>query len=394
MIIRLLMMISLVVTALVGPLTGRTFFEKNAQRYTQWRRVRRGGGYTAGQMTFHSYEAPLGRSVLAAATWLLTRLTPGSYHWLFDVHRAYIRLAPWPSETWHSVPTNNFAASCSAVMHAVDWRRLNAAKPGTQLWQWRQNLIYGFALASADFSRWLISQGRDPVPKRILTRKQALRKEDGFVFHRITDPGRRTDPANPEGDFPWDEFFAEYDRLMAGHGSSNPTPSLPAGPSARPDVEIQLALAVLGIYNAGPDLRYLDGVPGKHQRAAVETYQQRAGLTVDGWWGTHTDQHFERTDMSTIVQQIAKATAHEVIASTNEGRSKYSVWTMLTRLYDRSTATSAQLREIAGKVGATVDVEALAHELAPALSDALGDKSEADVEAALRRVFADAGKEG
>lgn len=214
-----------------------TFFEKNLQRWPlrsdgkwnrhgQWNPRRRGGNHTAAQFTLHTFEAALGAKVLAGATYLLQRKTPGSYHWLFDVYRKHLHLAPWSAETWHSVPTNNFAASASAMMHAADWRRLNAAPAGSQLAEWRDNIVYGFALAAADFSAWLISEGRDPVPKRILTTAQALRGEAGFVMHRDTDPGRRRDPADPRDEFPWDEFFTEYDRLLAELTGTTPARAL------------------------------------------------------------------------------------------------------------------------------------------------------------------------
>ena len=57
-----------------------TFFELNKQRYKQHGYPRRGGGFTAPQITLHTYEAPYTRSLLAAATWLTQRTTPGSYH--------------------------------------------------------------------------------------------------------------------------------------------------------------------------------------------------------------------------------------------------------------------------------------------------------------------------
>lgn len=320
-----------------------TFFEKNSQRYTQWRRVRRNGGYTAGQMTFHSYEAPLGRTVLAAATYLLTRTTPGSYHWLFDAMRKHIHLAPWSAETWHSVPTNNWAASASAVMYASDWRRLNAAKPGTQLHTYRQNIIYGFALASAEFSRWLISQGRNPVPKRVLTRAQAMRKEDGFIFHRDTDPGRRSDPADPRGEFPWDEFFVEYDRLLGG--AKTPTTvqedDMPLTESEKREIKSWIDTAA--------------------ENVLLKMYDTGAAKTA------------------------------EAVATFTTATEPRSLWTMLRRATDAAQATNAALPQIAGKVGASINTDELAAGLAGPLTEALaGSVSGEVVESALRRVFADA----
>lgn len=201
-----------------------TFFEKNPQRRAQWNPRRRNGNYTAAQYTIHSFEANVGTSALAGATILCTRPDPGSYHWLCDANGGYIHLAPWSAETWHSVPTNNWAVGGSIMMRAHQWRTLTDKQ--------RRNIIHGIALGAARFSQWLISQGRDPVPARHLTRAQAMRKEAGFIFHRDTDPGRRSDPANPRDDFPWGEFYAEYHRLLGGtdHGVAGITiPTIPEG---------------------------------------------------------------------------------------------------------------------------------------------------------------------
>lgn len=216
-----MLLVGLFTLLLKAPLTGKTFFEKNAQRIAQWNPRRRNGNYTEAQFTLHTFEAPMGGTVLHWATWLLRRADHGSYHWLFDVHRAFIRLAPWSAETWHSVPTNNISVSASAIMRATDWRKLNAAKKGSTLWQYRQNLIYGFARAAADFNLWLVSQGRPMVPQRVLTTFQAVKlKKPGYVMHRVTDPARRRDPADPKNDFPWAEFFAELNRLLKNSSST------------------------------------------------------------------------------------------------------------------------------------------------------------------------------
>lgn len=68
-----------------------------------------------------------------------------------------------------------------------------------------------------------------------------------------------------------------------------------------------------------------------------------------------------------------------------------SGWTMLRRAVDAAQATNAALPQIAGKVGASIDTDELAAGLAEPLTEALaGSVSGEVVEAALRRVFADA----
>lgn len=215
-----------------------TFFEVNPQRLTQWGRIRRGGGHTAAQFTIHTYEAPAGRSALAGATYLLQRTTPGSYHWLGDANGGYLQLAPWSAETWHCKPSNNWAVGGSLMMYAHTW--------GTVTAEQRRNLIRTIALGAARFSQWLIAQGRAPVPARMLTRAEAMRKEPGFVYHRTMDPGRRTDPANPASQFPWAEFLTEYERLL-GQDSTPSTPAAPAAPSTEPETILE-ELAVMTVY--------------------------------------------------------------------------------------------------------------------------------------------------
>jgi len=68
-----------------------------------------------------------------------------------------------------------------------------------------------------------------------------------------------------------------------------------------------------------------------------------------------------------------------------------SGWTMLRRAVDAAQATNAALPQIAGKVGASINTDELAAGLAEPLTEALaGSVSGEVVEAALRRVFADA----
>lgn len=101
-----------------------------------------------------------------------------------------------------------------------------------------------------------------------------------------------------------------------------------AGPTARADWEVQLFLAVLGLYDAGPGLTYVDGINGPNQKAAVTAYQRRAGLTVDGWWGPNTDTHFGRHDMSKVLDDIARAVA----SFNNSGKDGASLWTRVKAL--------------------------------------------------------------
>ena len=183
------------------------------RRYKQYTYPRRGGGYTAPQIVLHTYEAPYTRSLLAAATWLTTRDTPGSYHALAGARstKDVLQLAPWSYETWHSVPSNNWSIGISAVTYASAWNKIPR--------QARENLVKSMAYAAANAAKWLEKHHGRVVKPRLLTRAQAMRKESGFVYHATMDPGRRTDPGR---DFPWGMFIAEFKRLMRNGGSSAP----------------------------------------------------------------------------------------------------------------------------------------------------------------------------
>lgn len=196
-----------------------TFLLDNRNARRQYGYPRRGGGYTAPQITLHTYEAPYTRSLRAAATWLLQRPDPGSYHALVGdaSPRDVLQLAPWSYETWHCVPSNNWAIGISAVMYAHQWKSM----PEKSV----ENIVKSMAFASANAAQWLERHHGRKVEPRLLTRAQAMRKESGFVHHRIMDPGRRTDPANPQRDFPWDTFITEFQRLMRGGSAPAPTPA-------------------------------------------------------------------------------------------------------------------------------------------------------------------------
>lgn len=187
-------------------------------RYKQYTYPRRGGGFTAPQIVLHTYEAPYTRSLLAAATWLTTRDTPGSYHALAGARSTtdVLQLAPWSYETWHSVPSNNWAIGISAVAEAHMWDRI---PPNA-----RENLVKSMAYAAANAAKWLEQHHGRKVEPRLLTKAQAMRKESGFVYHATMDPGRRTDPG---ARFPWDMFIAEFKRLMADGSSGSTTGKTP-----------------------------------------------------------------------------------------------------------------------------------------------------------------------
>jgi len=242
-----------------------TYFQNHPQRYTQHRYPRRGGGYTAPQITLHTYEAPHTRSLEDAARWLTQRRDPGSYHALAGARgpRDVLLLAPWSHETWHSVPSNNWSIGISAVAYAHQWKTIPRAAA--------DNLVKSMAYAASLAAKWLEQAHGRVVEPRVLTRAQAMRKESGFVTHATMDPGRRTDPGR---DFPMGDFLAEFNRLMT------PTPAIPKGLTV--DQADRIIKHIDNVFNQrikltgsskeafGPDFR----------AGALLAYAARGGLTA------------------------------------------------------------------------------------------------------------------
>ena len=174
-----------------------------------------------------------------------------------------------------------------------------------------------------------------------------------------------------------------YARAVAILGGNAPAPT-PTGPSARPDVEIQIALAVLGYYDPGPSLKYLDGKNGDHQKAAVSSYQKSRGLHVDGWWGTNTDKHFEEHDMSTVKEELATA-----VWGWQHGSEDYNMAYLLRRAYHQQATVlgnqSGLLKAIEQlSTGGPIDLDAIKAAAEKGVADALASV-EADVTVTLAK---------
>ena len=277
-----------------------TFFELNKQQYKQHGYPRRGGGFTAPQITLHTYEAPHTRSLLAAATWLTQRTTPGSYHALAgdDHEQDVLQLAPWSHETWHSVPSNNWSIGISAVAYAHQWNDIPAES--------RNNLVKSMAFAAANAADWLeVVHGRIVEP-RFLNRAQAMRKESGFVTHAVMDPGRRSDPGKP---FPADLFLSHFIALRAGEplppAPAEPLPPAPADPppsgrDAWPYVQLPVTdQHTDASHNAW--VKLLTGVeklnPGEKLTVGIQRWLGGLGYykgKLDGKWGPWTTDALQR----------------------------------------------------------------------------------------------------
>lgn len=86
-----------------------------------------------------------------------------------------------------------------------------------------------------------------------------------------------------------DPGIAIYDVSAFLAEEADPIPTLPPSPVGEIDVyrfepkEYQRALRLLG-FNPGP----IDGIIGEKTRAALEDFQEKAGLKPDGWYGYET----------------------------------------------------------------------------------------------------------
>lgn len=201
-----------------------TFFQDHKQKRAQWQPRRRNGAVPTGTTVIHAYEAPAGRTAKAGADYFLVRDNPASYHYLADALGNRLHLAPWSGEAWHDTASNNWSVGLSMMTRAADWPKVTDEQ--------RDNLVNGVALGAHLYSRWLVAQGKPPIPARRINRAQAMRREAGFIGHGEMDPGRRSDPGK---DFPWDAFLNEFRRLEAGKG---PAPAEPTTPMSEEDNEM------------------------------------------------------------------------------------------------------------------------------------------------------------
>jgi hypothetical protein len=201
--------------------TVATFFQDHKQRRPQWQARRRNGAVPTGTTVIHTYEAPAGRTARAGADYFLVRDNPASYHYLADALGNRLHLAPWSGEAWHDTSSNNWSVGISMMTRAADWPKLTPEQ--------RDNLVNGAAMGAHLYSRWLVSQGKAPIPARRINRAAAMRREAGFVTHGDMDPGRRSDPGEH---FPWEQFLNEFRRLEAG---KDPAPAEPAPPTSTED---------------------------------------------------------------------------------------------------------------------------------------------------------------
>lgn len=174
--------------------------------YAQYGYPRRNDYTALGQITFHSAEndtdlVGVDKGAEAVARYLTNRYSYGSYHDLTD-RDSHIPLAPIEFETWHSVPTNNWATGISMALAVEDLDNMGKA-----------NRVAYFRRA-AEAAKIQIDEFNEKgisVPiDRFLTREEALNQEPGITTHSRTDPDRRSDPFGNPGEGNTEKYEAEF----------------------------------------------------------------------------------------------------------------------------------------------------------------------------------------
>lgn len=283
------------------------------------------------------------------ARFIQSRTTAGSYHDIADSDSA-IHLVPYHLAAYQDgTGSNPWAMSISFALAAADWPKLGAAR--------RDAFLGQAAIAFRRQQVWLQSKGYPTTPLRRITKVQSDAGVAGFISHGERDPGRRSDPG---ASFPWDRFF----ELL----SSTPSPT-------KEDDDMRYLRDInhgrLGVVGPGFFLHF-------HTIEEVNAYHA-AGLIPaepDEVSGGEWDLIESSTRRAFLVAPGERAVAEDTQVKAN------AAW----------VAAEAARRELAAGFAEmkAVDVDALAAALLPGLTAALGDQlglTEADVEAALRRVL-------
>lgn len=142
------------------------------------------------------------------AGYIQSRRDSAGYHHLTGLDTS-VQLAPWNTATAHAIPVNVWAKGFSCMWFAGRWNQLSAAN--------RATLVNGMARGVYEYSQWRVRNGMSAIIPRKITRAQAMRGENGIVYHGDLQDDR-TDPGQ---DFPLQQFLTELRRLQAG-GSSTP----------------------------------------------------------------------------------------------------------------------------------------------------------------------------
>lgn len=157
---------------------------------------------------------------------------PGSYHILADSD-SRIRLVRFTDEAYgDGTGSNPFAIHISAACRTTDWKTMSADQ--------RKGFIEQMAGGAAVAAKWIKKNYGVSVPSKRITKVQSDERKPGFITHAERDPSRRSDPG---ADFPWPEFFREFDRLMGRDQSAKDKPLIQRLVAARKALTVALRAA-------------------------------------------------------------------------------------------------------------------------------------------------------
>lgn len=127
---------------------------------------------------------------------------PGSYHDLCDSD-SIVHLVDYDDEAFHVAvySGNRFSIGLSFACRTTDWAKMTAAQRG--------GFIDNGADAAARMAAHVKTRTGIVVPARRITVEQFRAGAAGFISHGELDPGRRSDPGNAPGQFPWETFLFE-----------------------------------------------------------------------------------------------------------------------------------------------------------------------------------------
>lgn len=152
------------------------------------------------------------------AKFIRGRSDPGCYHYLADSD-SLIQMVPLSLQTYgDGTGSNPHAVHISAATQAAKWPGLPKA--------WTERTVKNMALAAHKASDYCFELHGVRIPARRVTKSQSSNRVEGFISHGERDPGRRTDPGAA---FPWDLFFAEYERLEGTLSPASTSKEAPVG---------------------------------------------------------------------------------------------------------------------------------------------------------------------
>lgn len=139
------------------------------------------------------------------AAWMTRRDTPGSYHDLVD-RDSIVHLVDYGDEAYHDgTGGNRWSLGLSYALRTTDWADLGDDDLAA--------FIENGALAAARMAAHVKAATGVVVPARRISADQYRDGHPGFVSHAELDPGRRTDPGNAPGQFPWQLFLERFAAL-------------------------------------------------------------------------------------------------------------------------------------------------------------------------------------